>query len=75
MGIAANGIANGNYGVLLISALIFSIFRSVSVVFNTSTVLPPDLVGAVPYIAVFVFVTVASVVNYIRVKRGQVEEK
>ncbi|MBR2787597.1 MAG: ABC transporter permease [Erysipelotrichaceae bacterium] len=75
MGIAANGIANGNYGVLLISALIFSVFRSVSVVFNTSTVLPPDLVGAVPYIAVFIFVTVASIVNYIRVKRGQVEEK
>ena len=75
MGIAANGIANGNYGVLLISALIFSVFRAVSVVFNTSTVLPPDLIGAVPYIAVFVFVTVASVANYIRVKRGQVEEK
>ncbi len=75
MGIAANGIASGNYGVLLLSAIIFAAFRAVSILFNTSSVFPTDLVGTVPYFAVFVFITVASIVNYYRVKLGHVEEK
>ena len=74
MGIAANGIANGNYGVLLISSLIFAAFRAVSIVFNTSTIFPTDLVGTIPYFAVFVFVTAASIINYYRIKHGKVEE-
>lgn len=75
MGIAANGIANGSYGVLLLSSLIFAAFRAVSIVFNTSAILPTDLVSTVPYLAVFIFVTGASIINYYRVKHGKVEEQ
>ncbi|MBE6116939.1 MAG: ABC transporter permease [Solobacterium sp.] len=75
MGIAANGIANGNYGVLLLSALIFSAFRAVSIVFSSSTIFPVDLVAAIPYFAVFCFVTIASIIRYYRVKAGKVEEQ
>ena len=75
MGIAANGIANGNYGILLLSAVAFAVFRAVSVIFSTSTVFPVDLVGAVPYFAVFFIIVITSVVNYYRVKKGNVEER
>lgn len=70
MGIAANGIAQGSYPMLLISSVIFAIFRGLSTVFSTSSLFPVDLVGAVPYIAVFVFVTAASIVDYSRKKSG-----
>ncbi len=75
MGIAANGIANGNYGVLLLSALIFAIFRAVSIIFSSSTAFPVDLVGAVPYFSVFFLLTLVSIINYYRTKRGKVEEE
>ncbi|MCR5230300.1 MAG: ABC transporter permease [Solobacterium sp.] len=75
MGIAANGIASGNYGVLLLSAVIFAAFRAVSIIFSSSTVFPVDLVSAIPYFAVFCFVTIASVINYYRIKSGKVEEQ
>ncbi len=75
MGIAANGIASGNYGVLLLSAVVFAAFRAVSIIFSSSTVFPVDLVSAIPYFAVFCFVTIASVISYYRVKSGKVEEQ
>lgn len=75
MGIAANGIASGSFGVLIISAIIFAVFRAVSIIFSTIKIFPVDLVNAVPYFAVFFFITISSIVNYIRVKRGMVEEQ
>ena len=75
MGVSANGIAAGNYWILILSAFIFAIFRSVSIIFSSSSALPTDLVNAIPYIAVFVILTVVSIVNYYRVKRGNVEEQ
>ena len=75
MGVSANGIAAGNYWILVLSAFIFAIFRSVSIIFSSSSALPTDLVNAIPYIAVFVILTVVSIVNYYRVKRGKVEEQ
>jgi len=75
MGVSANGIAAGNYWILVLSAFIFAIFRSVSIIFSSSSALPTDLVNAIPYIAVFVILTVVSIVNYYRVKRGNVEEQ
>jgi ABC-type uncharacterized transport system permease subunit len=75
MGIAANGISGGRYGTLLLSAFIFAVFRAFSIIFSQSTIFPVDLVGAVPYFAVFFFVTISSILNYLRIKRGNVEEK
>ncbi len=75
MGIAANGIASGRFGILLISALIFAAFRAVSLIFNSSSLFPVDLVAAIPYFAVFCFVTIVSVFRYYRVKAGKVEEQ
>ena len=75
MGVAANGIAAGNYWVLILSALIFAVFRSVSIIFSSNSAIPTDLVNAIPYIAVFVILTVVSIVNYYRIKRGNVEEQ
>ncbi len=75
MGVAANGIAAGNYWILIASAVIFAVFRSVSIIFSSNAAIPTDLVSAVPYIAVFVILTVVSIVNYYRIKRGNVEEQ
>ena len=75
MGIAANGIASGNFAVLIISAIIFAAFRAVSIIFSTIKIFPVDLVNAVPYFAVFFFITISSIVKYLRVKSGVVEEK
>ncbi|MBQ3376213.1 MAG: ABC transporter permease [Erysipelotrichaceae bacterium] len=74
MGVAANGIANGNYWSLVLSAVIFAVFRAVSIIFSSNSAFPTDLVGAIPYFSVFVILTVVSIVNYYRVKRGKVEE-
>ena len=74
MGVAANGIAAGNYWLLILAALIFAIFRAVSISFSSNSAFPTDLVNAIPYFAVFVILTVVSIVNYYRVKRGKVEE-
>ena len=75
MGIAANGIANGSYGMLLLSALLFAVFRGISIVFSQSAVFPVDLVRAVPYFAVFFFLTISSIISYLRIKSGKVEEQ
>ena len=74
MGVAANGIANGNYWTLILSAVIFAVFRAVAILFSSNAAFPTDLVGAIPYFSVFVILTVVSIVNYYRVKRGNVEE-
>ena len=73
MGVAANGIANGNYWMLVLSGLVFAVFRAVSIIFRSNSAFPTDLVGAIPYFSVFVILTVVSIVNYYRVKRGKVE--
>ena len=73
MGIAANGIAQGNFAVLIIATFVFAIFRAVSVVF-VGTEFPSELIGAVPYIAVFVGLCLISVINYYKVKKGNVSE-
>ena len=52
MGVAANGIANGNYWVLVLSAVIFAVFRAVSIIFSSNSAFPSDLVGAIPYFSV-----------------------
>ena len=75
MGVSANGIAAGNYWILILSAIIFAVFRAVSIIFSSNSALPTDLVNAIPYIAVFVILTVVSIINYYRVKRGKVEEQ
>ena len=75
MGVSANGIAAGNYWVLILFAFVFAIFRAVSIIFSSNSALPTDLVSAIPYMAVFVILTVVSIVNYYRVKQGKVEEK
>lgn len=75
MGVAANGIANGNYGSLLISGLVFGIFRTVAIRFSSSTVISTYLVGAIPYFAVFVGLILISIINTMRIKRGNVEEQ
>lgn len=75
MGVAANGISAGNYWVLILSALIFAIFRAVSIIFSSNSAIPTDLVNAIPYLAVFAILTIVSIVNYYRVKRGHVEEQ
>lgn len=75
MGIAANGIANGNYFVLILSSIIFGFFKALSVSFGTNANFPTDLVAAIPYFAVFVGITVFSISNYYRIKKGKVEEQ
>ena len=75
MGVAANGIAAGNYWVLILAALIFAVFRAVSIIFSSNSSIPTDLVNAIPYFAVFVILTAVSIINYYRIKRGKVEEQ
>ena len=75
MGVAANGIANGNYWMLILSGVIFAVFRAVSIIFSSNSAFPTDLVGAIPYFSVFVILTVVYIVNYYRTKRGKVEEE
>ena len=75
MGVAANGISNGNYFALIISGIIFAMFRAISIIFSSNSAFPTDLVGAIPYFSVFVILTVVSIVNYYRVKAGKVEER
>ncbi|MGN1398500.1 MAG: ABC transporter permease [Erysipelotrichaceae bacterium] len=75
MGIAANGIASGNYLLLIVGCLIFGIFRAVSIVFATSSSFPSDLLTAVPYVAVIVVIVTVSIVNYLKVKKGNVNEQ
>lgn len=75
MGVSANGIANGNYWTLILSAIIFAVFRAVSIIFSSNAAFPPDLVAVIPYFSVFVILTAVSIINYYRVKRGNVEEK
>lgn len=74
MGIAANGIAQGNFGALVLSSFIFAIFRAISVIF-VGTEFPSELIGAIPYIAVFVGLCLISIVNTYRTKKGNVAEK
>ena len=73
MGIAANGIASGSFGILLLAAAVFGIFRSIAIILAGK--LPVDLVGAVPYFAVLVVIIGLAVINTIRTKRGNVAEE
>ena len=75
MGVAANGISNGNYWTLILSAVIFALFRAVSIIFSSNAAFPTDLVAAIPYFSVFVILTLASIISYYRTKRGKVEEE
>ncbi len=75
MGIAANGIASGNYLVLVICSIVFGFFKALSVSFGTNAGFPTDLVAAIPYFAVFVGLVVFSIINHLRIKKGNVEEK
>ena len=75
MGIAANGLAAGNFGMLLLTAFIFSAFRAVSINFGTDANFPTDLVKGIPYFAVFVILIVFSVVQTYRIKMGNVKEE
>ncbi len=74
MGIAANGIASGNYLVLLIATLFFAVFRAISVYF-VGTGFPSELISAIPYIAVFFGLSIFSIVNTYRTKKGNVSEQ
>lgn len=74
MGIAANGIAQGNFGALVLSSFVFAIFRAVAVIF-VGTEFPSELIGAIPYIAVFVGLCVISIVNTYRIKKGNIAGK
>jgi len=73
MGIAANGVANGSYGLLLIAALVFGAFRAFAIKVNIPRF--GDLVGAVPYFAVFVTIIALAIINTIKVKKGNVAEQ
>ena len=75
MGVSANGISGGSYGVLVLFAIIFAVFRAISIIFSSNAAFPTDLVSVIPYFSVFVILTVVSIVNYYRVKRGKVEEQ
>lgn len=75
MGIAANGIANGNYIILIVSSIVFGFFKALSVSFGTNANFPTDLVAAIPYFAVFAGITIFSISNYYRIKKGKVDEK
>jgi len=74
MGIAADGIARGNYLALILATFAFSIFRAISVVF-IGTDFPSELITAVPYIAVFVGMSALAVIDYYKLKKGNVAEK
>lgn len=73
MGIAANGVANGNYGLLILSAIVFGAFRGFAIRFTSENF--SDLIAAFPYLAVFVVIVVIAIINTIRVKRGNVAEQ
>lgn len=73
MGIAANGVANGNYGLLILSAFIFGTFRAFAIKIQSKNF--GDLISAFPYLAVFIVIVVIAVVNTIRIKRGNVAEQ
>lgn len=75
MGVAANGVSNGNFLTLLLSSLIFAIFRAMSSVFSTNPAFPVDLVGAIPYIAVLVFIVIMSFLSYQKIRKGQRGDK
>jgi len=75
MGVSANGISGGNYFILILFAFIFAIFRSVAIVFSSNSAFPTDLVNAIPYLAVFLILTISSIISYYRIKRGKVEEQ
>lgn len=74
MGIAANGIASGNYGLLIITTFIFAIFRAVSISFGADSAFPTDLVKGIPYFAVLCALVGISVVKTIRTKSGNTAE-
>ena len=74
MGIAANGIASGNYWLLLGTCLIFGAFRAISIVFATTSSFPSDLLTAVPYIAVFAILVGSSIYQTFKLKRGDTKE-
>lgn len=73
MGIAADGIANGNYLVLILATVAFSVFRSLSISFMT-TDFPSELTNTIPYIAVFTGIVLYSITTYYRTKKGKVEK-
>lgn len=74
MGIAVDGIARGNFLILVLATFVFSAFRAVSVIF-VGTEFPSELIGAVPYIAVFIGLCIISIANTYRIKKGNVAEK
>ncbi len=73
MGIAANGIASGNYGILMLATAVFGIFRSIAIILAGK--LPVDLVGAVPYFAVFIVIVLLAVIKTAQTKKGHVAEQ
>ncbi|MBQ0035354.1 MAG: ABC transporter permease [Firmicutes bacterium] len=70
MGIAANGIASSNFLVLILSSLVFAVFRAVSAIFSTNQAFPTDLVNALPYFAVIVILIVTGVAKRIGQRKG-----
>ena len=74
MGIAAGGIARGSYASLMIATFAFGIFKAISVVF-IGTSFPSELISAVPYIAVFIGMSAFSIIDYYRIKKGNVAEQ
>ncbi|MCF0115882.1 MAG: ABC transporter permease [Erysipelotrichaceae bacterium] len=74
MGIAANGIASGNYVLLIITTFIFAVFRAVSISFGADSAFPTDLVKGIPYAAVLVALIGISVVKTIRERSGSTAE-
>lgn len=73
MGIAANGIASGSYGILMLATAVFGVFRSIAIILAGK--LPVDLVGAVPYFAVLVVIVALAVIQTVRTKQGKVAEQ
>ncbi len=73
MGIAANGIASGSYGILMLATAVFGVFRSISIILAGK--LPVDLIGAVPYFAVLLVIVALAVIQTIRTKQGKVAEQ
>lgn len=73
MGIAANGVANGNYGLLILSAVVFGAFRAFAIKFTSENF--SDLIAAFPYLAVLTVIISIAIINTIRVKRGNVAEQ
>ena len=74
MGIAANGVCNGSFSMLMIIASVFAVFRAFSVSFMTNPNFPTELIGAIPYFAVFVILTVLAISSYRRKKKGLIKE-